>query len=162
MTRLRRTGAFKVWLVGRAEIRRAYYESTALPAVGETITVQRMKRDGAEAPATCMKYDDSHHIGPSGPLRVADASGGGMKRRVDQLLGVEVGRCLARGEVCEGCGVLLEDVASGHDRPELLPDVERYAGASMCCSNGSTRRLAGRGTVGRIDWPPNQSFLTWK
>jgi hypothetical protein len=34
-----------VWLVDRAEIRRAYYKSAVVPVVGETIMVQRMKRD---------------------------------------------------------------------------------------------------------------------
>jgi hypothetical protein len=41
----RRTRTFKVWLVDRAEIGRAYYKSAALPAVGETILVRKMKLD---------------------------------------------------------------------------------------------------------------------
>lgn len=46
MTRFRRTRTFKVWLVDRAEIVRGAYRSRALPAVGETILVQKMKPDG--------------------------------------------------------------------------------------------------------------------
>jgi hypothetical protein len=45
MTLLRRTRTFKVWLVDRAEIVRASYKSAALPAVGETILVRKMKLD---------------------------------------------------------------------------------------------------------------------
>jgi hypothetical protein len=49
MALLRRTRTFKVWLVDRAEIGRAYYKSAALPAVGETILMRKMKLD-AKAP----------------------------------------------------------------------------------------------------------------
>ena len=45
MALLRRTRTFKVWLVDKAEIGRAYYKSKALPAVGETILVRKMKPD---------------------------------------------------------------------------------------------------------------------
>ena len=41
-----RTKTFKVWLVDRAEILRAGYKSAALPAVGETIFVEKMALDG--------------------------------------------------------------------------------------------------------------------
>ena len=46
MALLRRTRTFKVWLVDKAEIGRAYYKSAALPAVGETILVRKMEHDG--------------------------------------------------------------------------------------------------------------------
>jgi hypothetical protein len=46
MALLRRTRTFKVWLVDKAEIVRAYYKSAVLPAVGETILVRRMELDG--------------------------------------------------------------------------------------------------------------------
>ena len=45
MALLRRTRTFKVWLVDKADIGRAYYKSAALPAVGETILVRKMKHD---------------------------------------------------------------------------------------------------------------------
>ena len=45
MALLRRTRTFKVWLLDRAEIGRAYYKSAALPAVGETILVRELKLD---------------------------------------------------------------------------------------------------------------------
>ena len=43
---MRRTKTFRVWLVDRAEIVRARYKSAAMPAVGETIVVERMQLEG--------------------------------------------------------------------------------------------------------------------
>ena len=45
MALLRQRRIFKVWLVDRAEIGRAYYKSATLPAVGETILVRKMTLD---------------------------------------------------------------------------------------------------------------------
>lgn len=45
MTRLRRPRTFRVWLVDRGEIIRAGYRAGALPAVGETILVEKMGLD---------------------------------------------------------------------------------------------------------------------
>ena len=45
MSLLRRGRSFRVWLVDTGEILRAGYRAAALPAVGETILVQKMKLD---------------------------------------------------------------------------------------------------------------------
>ena len=68
MSLLRRGRSFRVWLVDTGEILRAGYRAAALPAVGETILVQKMKldEDGAWKPTKSKRV----------PARVTRVRGG--------------------------------------------------------------------------------------
>src|SRR5271154_5975004 len=49
-------------------------------------------------------------------------------RVLQHLAGIEVRGRLARRKVREGLRMQLQNIGSGHDRPKLLPGVEREAG----------------------------------
>ena len=75
MARLRRSRTFRVWLVDSAEILRAAYNSAVLPAVGETILVEKMQLDAEGA----WKRTKTKPV----PARVTRVSGGFITAEID-------------------------------------------------------------------------------